>query len=195
MILLRALVRLLSLVLLLALALGGLAAAIASIGGGDGAPSLPWLARQLSLPSLEHTTGRFLLALEHPGGAAAVASALSGLAAVVAGVALAGGVLVGRRERRVAMGSEETIDARRGALSQVARALTEQTRGVTAGKVRVRPGRRAGGVLRVRADRPRTTDAATVKAAIEQELKPLTGPFGLRLRVQSRLGDAGSRVQ
>jgi hypothetical protein len=194
-ILVRPLVRLLSFVLLVALALGGLAAAVACLGGGDGAPSLPWLARLVSLPALEHTVGRFLAALERPGGAIAVVAALAGLAAVAVGLALIAGVLVGRRERRVTLAGDPSIDARRGALGHAARALTEQARGVTAGRVRVRPGRRSGGVLRVRADRPRTSDPAAVKAAVEQELTPLTEPFGLRARVQSRLGDAGSRVQ
>jgi hypothetical protein len=75
------------------------------------------------------------------------------------------------------------------------RALTEQARGVSDAKVRVRPRRRTGGTIRVRANRPRTADAKAVNEAVEEQLAALTGPFKLDARVNSRLGGRGSRVQ
>jgi hypothetical protein len=197
MILLRPVARLLAMLLLVALSLAGLCAAVACIGSGTSSPSFPWLAEQLRLASLRDSVGRFLAALEHSGGTA-VLSALCGLAAMLVGLGLLFAILVPGRDRRVVLATasgDGTIEARRGPLGQAARALSQQARGVTASKVHVRPGRRSGGRLSVRADRPRTIEASAVKQAVEQQLKPLTEPFKLKARVQPRLGRRGSRVQ
>jgi hypothetical protein len=138
-----------------------------------------------------------LRGLEAPGGVA-VMSALTGAGVVLLGLSLVSAVLVPRRERPVVLPRPSdggSIDARRGALGHAAQALTEQARGVTSAKVRVRPGRRSGGRLSVRADRPSTATPPTVRAAVEERLEPLTGPFALRARVTSRPGARGSRVQ
>jgi Family of unknown function (DUF6286) len=186
---LRALVRVVSFVLLVALALLGLAAAVSAIAP-DSAADL------LGLPALRDSAGGWLDALEH-GGAGQTASALAGAGAMLLGLLLLIGVLIPRRERLVALRKTEhgTLGARRRALAAVAQALTEQARGVTAAKVKVRPRRRGGGRLKVRADRPRPTEARAVEHDVEEELRTLTGPFRLKASVKSRVGDRGARVQ
>ena len=197
MILLRGLSKLLAVVLLLALALVGLAAAVACISGGTGTLSLPWLARTIQLPALRDTLNTFWLGLEGPGSAALLA-AVCGLGAMVVGGLLIAGILVPRRERLVTLhdeGAVGSIAARRRPLGQVTAALVQPVGGVASAKVRVKPRRTSGGTVRVRADLPRTAEPAAVKKAIEERLEPLTGPFKLRTRVQTRRGDRGSRVQ
>lgn len=71
MILLRALVKLLSFVLLLALALLGAAVALFSVQDGDSGLSIPALAQIVQLPELRETLDGFLGAAERPGRVAA----------------------------------------------------------------------------------------------------------------------------
>jgi hypothetical protein len=196
-ILLRALSKLVAFVLLFVLAVAGLATAISCISGGSGTLSLPWLAKTAQLPALRDTMGTFLGGLEAPGSSALIAAAC-GLGAMLLGALLIAGVVVPRRERLVRLRDEEasgSVAARRRPLGQAAAALVRRAGGVADAKVRVRPGRRRGGTVRVRADLPRTAEAAEVKQRIEDRLAPLTGPFDLRARVQTRRGDGGSRVQ
>lgn len=189
MILARALVRVVSVLLLVVLALLGLAVAIAAIDPAGAAGSA-------ELPAFRDTVGGWFDALEGPG-PTAVASALAGLAAVVLGLALLAGLLVPRRERLVQLDktSQGTLSARRRPLSQMAVHLAEQTRGVTHARTKVRPGRRSGGRLNVRADRPRTAATDATKDAVVEQLRALTDPFKLKARVQVRLGERGKRVQ
>jgi len=91
--LLRALARLVTFLLLLALAIVGLAVAVLG---------LSWLAELVGLPTLEKEAGRLLGAVEADG-SVAVVSALSGLGAMVLGVLLLIGALTPRRERLVVL--------------------------------------------------------------------------------------------
>jgi hypothetical protein len=198
----RALVRIVAFALLALLAVAGLLAAIFCIQGGTGTLSLTRLAEVAGLPELRDEAGTLLGALEAPG-PLAVASALAGLAAMLAGLVLLAGVLVPRRERLVGLpresgegnGTPGTLDARRRALAQVAVALAEQAQGVTGATARARSRRRGGGRLRVTATRTAPSDDDDVADAVTERLAELTGPFALEARVRTRAGERGSRVQ
>ena len=196
MIVLRALARVISFLLLAALALVGLAVAVSSIGSGEDTLSLPWLADQAQLPFVRDEVGGFLDRLE-AGGPGTTSAILGGLAAILLGLLLLAGVLVPRRERLVTLdsGGEGRLTARRRVLAQVARALVEQVRGVTQAKAKVRPRRRADGRIRVTADHSRRADPKDVRQAASAALQELTGPFELKARVRPQLGDRGSRVE
>jgi hypothetical protein len=197
MLLLRALARLVTFVLLVVLAACGLAVAIFSIGGSrTGDFSLPGLARLVHLGALRDQVGELLGDLAGPGPVAGIA-ALCGLGAVAVGVLLLLGVLWPRRERLVILdrGEEGTLAARRRVLARVASALAEQTRGVTATRVKVRSGRRRGARLAVRADHSHNQQPKDVRQRTQLALAPLTDAFGLRARVQPRLGRRRRRVE
>jgi hypothetical protein len=189
----RALVRLITFVLLVVLSLAGLALAIFCIGTGTGGVSLGGLAELLQLSALRDTVDDWFTGLEAPG-SVAVTAALCGLGAMVLGLVLLSGILVRRRERLVKLTSDEsgTLAARRRPLAQAATALVEQVRGVTGVRVRVRPRRRQGGRLAVRATRSGREDASQIQGAVREQLTPLTEPFGLK----ARIGDPrpGARV-
>lgn len=189
MILLRLLVRVVSFLLLLALSLLALAVAASAIEPGTAADLA-------GLPLLRDRVGAWFDGLEGDG-AVATASLIGGAAAVGLGLLLLLGLLKPRRERLVGLRKTEhgTIDARRRAFAAVARALVEQTRGVTEAKVKVKPRRRGGGRLRIRAARPRPADARTVERSVASELETLTRPFGFKASVQTRAGERGARVQ
>jgi hypothetical protein len=180
----RALVRLVTFLLLVVLALAGLLLAVFCIGTGTSGPSLGGLADQLQLASLRDTVAVWLDQLEASGPVAVVA-ALGGLGAMLLGLVLAAGILVPRRERLVTLATAEhgTVAARRRPLAQAATTLVEQVRGVTDARVRVRPRRRAGGRLAVRASRTRPTDPTEVRNAVREKLSVLTDPFDLRARI------------
>ncbi|CAA9503798.1 MAG: hypothetical protein AVDCRST_MAG45-1471 [uncultured Solirubrobacterales bacterium] len=195
--LLRGIARLVAFLLLVVLAVCALAVAVASIGGaGAGGFGLPGLAELVRLPQLADLVRGLFEQVEGSGGAQAV-PALAGLGAVLVGILLLVGALWPRRERLVRLedGDEGTLAARRRALGQVAAALAEQSRGVTATKVRVRPRRgRRGGRLEVRAVHPRSSDAKEVERQATGLLEPLTDPFSLKAKVRPRLGESGARV-
>ena len=190
----RALVRIVSFVLLVVLSLAGLAAAIFCIGTGTSGPSLGGLATLARLPALRDTVGTWLGQLEASGPDAVVAG-LAGIGAILLGAVLLVGVLVPRRERLVtlATGGPGALAARRRPLSLVAAALVEQVRGVSEVRVRVRPYRRTGGRLAVRASRTRTADVSAIKQEVNEQLRGLTDPFKLKARVDVRR--QGARVQ
>jgi len=188
-ILARALVRLVSVLLLLALAGLGLAVAIAAIDPSG-------VTDFIGLPQLRDAVGGWFGDLA-TGGPIALASALGGAGAVLLGLVLLAGLLVPRRERlvRLASGPSGTLSARRGPLAQMAGHLAEQVRGVTSARTKVKSRRRGGGRLNVRVDRPRTAPPKATKQAVADQLESLTGPFKLKASVQTRLGERGSRVQ
>jgi hypothetical protein len=190
----RALVRLVSFVLLVILAVAGIVLAVFCIATGTSGPSLGGLASLLDLGALRDTVGSWLEQLQAPGPAAVIA-AVGGLGAILLGLVLLAGILVPRRERLVTLSSDErgTLAARRRPLAQAATALVEQVRGVTAARVRVRPGRRGGGRLAVRATGTRRVDAQQVKAAVGEQLSGLADPFKLKARVD--VPRRGARVQ
>lgn len=189
MILLRLLVRVVSFLLLLGLALLGLAVALSAIAPGTAADLV-------GLPRLRDSVGTWFDDLKGDGPLAA-ASLIGGAAATLLGILLLVGLLVPRRERLVKLRDTEhgPLAARRRALAAVARSLTEQTRGVTEAKVKVKPRRRGGGRVRIRAARPRPADGRTVERSIASELETLTGPFRLKSSVRTRAGAGGARVQ
>jgi hypothetical protein len=198
MLLLRVVTRLVTFLLLGALALAGLVVAVFCLEGGRDGLSLPALARHVHLPQLRDDVGRFLHALESTGPVAKL-SALGGLGAVALGGLLLIGVLRSRRERLALLeaGEQGTLAARQRPLAQIAGALVEQVRGITRTRARVRPRRRGrGGRLLVRIDRPRgaaSDDTATERAA--SALTPLTEAFGLRPRVRVRHGRGEPRAR
>ncbi|MDQ6750153.1 MAG: hypothetical protein M3Z33_05290 [Actinomycetota bacterium] len=191
MLLLRAVSRLITFLLLTALALVGLVVAVFCIEGGGKGLSLPALARLAHLAQLRREVGRFLEVLESSGPVAKL-SALGGLGAVALGLLVLLGVLRSRRDRLALLetGEQGTLAARRRPLAQVASALVEQVRGMTETRARVRPRRRGrGGRLLVRLDGPRgAASDDTAKARAASALAPLTEPFGLRARVRVRHG-------
>ncbi len=195
--LLRAVARLVTFALLVVLAVCGLAIAVFAIGWSrTGDFNLPGLARLVHLDYLREQVGELLHDLAAPGAVAGI-TLLCGLGALAVGLWLLVGALWPRRERLVVLDKSEegTLAARRRVLGRVASALAEQTRGVTATKVRVRPGRRRGGRVAVRADYSRTQEPRQVRQRTQLELAPLTDTFGLRTRVQPRLGRRGRRVE
>jgi len=189
MILLRVLVRLVSFLLLVVLSLLGLAVAVTAIDPGG-------IAGLVRLPALRDTVGAWFDELAGDGPFAKW-TLVGGVAAVLLGLLLLVGALVPRRERLVTLSSNRhgSIAARRRAVAAVAQTLAEQVGGVTEAKVKVRPRRRGGGKLRVRAARPRPASAREVERGVKSQLEPLTGPFRLRASIQSRVGGRGSRVR
>lgn len=194
--LLRALARLVTFLLLVALAAIGLAVAIFSLGG-SGDLSIPGLANLAGLPGLEDEAGRLLGSVEADG-AIVLGSGLAGLGAVAVGVLLLLGALAPARERMLVLEKhdEGIVAARRRALAQVASALVEQARGMTASKVRLRPSRRErGGKLSIRAVHSAGADPSQIERDATASLDPLTKAFELKTRVRPRLGGSGQRVQ
>ena len=186
MLLLQALARLVTFLLLVLLALAGLALAVFSIGGGEATVSLPGLADLIGLDVLRDRVGDLLANVED-GGSAATVPALAGLGAVALGCLLLVGAFGSRRERLVSLPHEGdgALGARRRPLGQMAAALADQERDVTPRKVKVRPSRRGpGGKVDVAVDHPSTAEDVADRAA--SSLAPLTKPFGLRARVRAR---------
>jgi hypothetical protein len=190
----RALVRLVSFLLLVILAVAGIVVAVFCISTGTSGPSLGKLASILHLASVRDTVGHWLGQLESSGSVAVLAG-LCGLGAILFGLLLLTGLLVPRRERLVTLASDGdgTLAARRRPLGQAAETLVEQVRGITQARARVRPRRRAGGRLRVRASRTRTADPTQVSAAVNEQLRELTDPFTLTARVE--VARESARVQ
>lgn len=184
--LLRALSRLATLLLLVALAAAGATAAVGSLSAG-GDVSLPGFARQLDLPSLRDQVGGLLGALEGPG-PVAVRTALAGAAAVVLAVLLIVGALWPRRPRVLVLeeGERGRLAARRRPLRQLASALAAEAEGVRPRRVRVRARRAGGGRLGVRAVRDPELTSDEARTRTERALKPLAGGFALGTSVRSR---------
>ena len=128
---------------LVLLAACGLSIAIFSIGWSPtGDFNLPGLARLVHLGELRNQVGELLYDLAAPGPVAAI-TVLCGLGGIAVGLLLLVGMFWPRRERLVVLEASEegTLAARRRVLGRAAGALADQARGVTATKVKVRPGR------------------------------------------------------
>ena len=183
--LLRALVRLLGFLLLIALALVGLGFAVAALFGD-----------QLGVQLEGSAVSRWLERLEGDGTQGLEAVVGGGM--VLLGLLLLIGALAPRRERRAVLehGEHGTLDARRRPLAQMFTALAERTRGVTHARAKLRLGRRAHhGRLVLRAERPRTTESAAVRESVQSDVGELAAAFGLKTRIQAPLGRRGRRVQ
>ncbi len=197
MVLLHVIGRLLTFLLLVALAVAGLLVAIFVIDTGTTDLSLPHLARILDLPDLRDRVGDYLDQLERSGPTAKL-SALAGLLAIAAGVLLLLGAITPRRERLVVLaeGDDGRLAARKRPLTQVAEAETRSIRGLTDSKVRLRPSRSGhGGRIDVVGSRARTAAGKDVEKRVAQALQPLAEPFGMAPRVRTRTGDRGARVE
>lgn len=191
----RALVRVVTFVLLVVLSAAGIVLALGQIATGTSGPSMGGLADLLRLSALRDSVGGWLSQLEASGPTAAIA-ALSGLGAILVGLMLLAGILVPRRERLVTLDrtANGTLAARRRPLAHAATALIERVRGVAGARVRARPGRRRGGRLRVRAVRTRPADPRQVRTAVHEQLAELTEPFALTARIDVRRNER-ERVQ
>jgi hypothetical protein len=191
---LRNLARLLVFVVLVAIALAGLAAAIFCIGNGDSF-SLSALAGYLQLPELRDLVGGWLDDLEADG-VTAWWTVLGGACAMLVGLLLLVGLLAPRRERLVQLDTTEVgrLATRRRPLARAAEALALQQRGVTKVRARVRTSRWGRGKLMLRTSRRRDVDPAEVESRAGEAVKPLAEAFHLRLRVRSRQGEGAARV-
>jgi hypothetical protein len=192
MLLLRAISRLVTIVLLAVLALAGLVVAVCSIGS-EGTLSLPWLADQLELPDARDEVRDFLDTVEAPG-PIALRAAAAAIAAIAVGVLLLAGALWPRRQRLAILerGEAGTVGATRRALGRAAASLVDGVRGLSTRRVRLRPRRRGVGArLDLRAIRPESLPRDEARRRADHALQPLAEGFNLRPRVRTR---AGSRV-
>lgn len=185
MLLLRALARLVTFVLLVVLAVLGLAVAVYAIGGGE------TLGPKLGLSEALGAVSAFLAAAEPD-----TVAVLGGIAAVIVGVALLLGALVPPRERLIVIedGDDGKVGARPRPLGQIAEALAAQVRSVYEVRARVRPKRRRGGRLDVSPYHPRNVAGPEVKQSVSDSVEPLARGFDLKARVRPRLAQKGSRV-
>jgi hypothetical protein len=190
MLLLKALARLVEMLLMAAIALIGLGIGLYCLSGlislGSARPD-----RLLHLPRLRYHVGHWLAQLAAPGPTAGLAL-LAGIVAVIVGLLLVIGLLGSRRERLLVVEDDPEhggLYARRRAIGQMARAETETTPGVTAvrrPKVKLsRSGRR--GRLKVLAARGPDPDAATVDDAVHERLDPIGEALHLRTDIRVRL--------
>jgi|SRR5579875_547000 len=191
MLLLKALARLVELLLMTAIALTGLGVGLYCfsllISLGPARPD-----RLLHLPVVRARIGHFLAQLAAPGPTATLAM-LGGIAAVVIGLGLLVGLLGSRRERLLVVedGGDGGLYVRQRTLGQMVRAETVLAPGVTAvkrPKVRLaRSGRR--GHVKVLAARGSDPDPGTVDAAVHERVDPVLEPLGLRGDVRVRLDE------
>lgn len=189
--LLQAVTRLVTLVVLAALALVGLAVAIFSVPEAES--GLVKLADLVGLHLARDDVGSFLDSLET---SASAGEAIACFAAVVAGTALIAGALLRRGERAVQLpaadssetdGADGRLGARRRALTQMGAALAGRVRDAEDLSLRVKPKRRSpGGTLKVKATLRRGGDEDQAVERIGRELRPLSEPFSLRQRVSAQ---------
>lgn len=194
--LLRALAALIGLLLLLVLAVGGLATMLFSIQAGDGTLSLSHLASLLSLEELRDSVGGWLTDLE-AGGSVAVVAALAGAGAILLGVGLLAGALISRRERLLVIERSPVgvLSARRRAAAGALQDLAAQPRCVLAAKARVRPRQRGiGGRARLTVMHPQATEPGYVLAEARGASEPLAEQLSLRMRVRGREPRRARRV-
>ncbi len=199
MLLLKALARLVELLLMAALALTGLGIGLYClsllISLGSARPD-----RLLHLPVVRARVGHFLAQLAAPGPTALLAL-LGGIAAVVIGLGLLAGLLGSRRERLLVVeegpNGSGGLYARQRTVTRMVRAETVLAPGVTGvkrPKVRLaRSGRH--GRVKVLAARGADPDPATVDTAVHQRLDPILEPLGLRGDIRVRLDEPRAAKQ
>jgi hypothetical protein len=183
----RLVVRLVTLLGLIALSVAGALVAVFCISGGRTGPSLTQGAKDAHLPQLRDTTAHWLGQIEAHGSVAVIAG-LCGLGAVLLGLILVVGLFLPRRERLVTLeeGEHGRLAARRRPLAQIATALVTRQPAIASARVRVRPRRRAGGRVAVKASRTRRSNAAEVQASVRKQLANLDEPFNLTPRIDVR---------
>ena len=188
--LLRVIARLAALVLLIALALLGLATAIFAIQGDSATLSLPTLARHFQLPQLRPVVGDWLAQLDASGPTAMI-SLGGGLAAIAIGLLLLVGIVVPPRERLLLYEEDERglLTARPRTLNQIATALAEGVQGVTVTRARVRSRRRGrGGKLQLRATHVASIPSDEAESAISEALSPFAESFELKPHLTAKVG-------
>lgn len=193
---LRALARLVTFLLLVVLAAAGLCVAVFSLQGGDDPLSLANLAELLRLPGLRDDVGDYLSQLEADGPLATV-SALAGAAAVLVSVLLLVGALALRRERMLVLdeGDEGRIVARPKAFEQLAAVAAEESGATRArAKLHVRRGGHAGR-LDLSLAQPRTERPPDVEQRASTALAPLVTPFRVEPRIRAIVAAKGARVR
>ena len=189
--LLRGLARLIGFLLLIVLALLGLAVLVLAITGGS-----PDVAASLGLPSVRDGVGSFLASLE--AGDASALAVLGLIVAVLVGIAILVGALVSPRERLFLLqeGEGGRLTARRRAVWQAATVLTEREREVTDSSVKARPARHgSGGKLTVKARTRRPEEREEAARRATAALEPVTSAFGLTTQVTAQAPDTPQRVR
>jgi hypothetical protein len=195
---LRALTRLVGVVLMVVIALAGLAVALYCLSRlvSLGAANPP---RLLHLPTVRDRVGGFLADLAAPGPTAGIALGCGG-GAIALGLLILVGMLAPRRSHVALVdrsASHGIMGARRRALRDLARALAAQADGLTSVKrARVALSRRGtrGRVTVIAAHTP-ATDPDQVQRAVRETLVPITDTFHLRPRVRVRVPNPAERVQ
>jgi hypothetical protein len=191
MLLLKALARLVELLLMAAIALVGLGIGLYCLSGlislGSARPD-----RLLHLPAVRARVGHFLAQLAAPG-PVAVLALLGGIVAVLLGLSLLVALLGSRRERLLVVEDDGPggLYVRPRTIGRMVRVETELAPGVTAArrpKVRLTRSGRTGRV-RVLASRGADPDAATVDHSVHERVDPVTEQFGLRNDVRVRLAE------
>ncbi|HEV2062105.1 MAG TPA: hypothetical protein VGR12_04565 [Solirubrobacteraceae bacterium] len=201
---LQAIARLVTLLLLAALALVGLAVAVFSVPGGDS--GLPRLAELAQLPAVRDEVGAFLERLE--AGEASDVAWIAGFGAALVALLVIVGVVGRRRERLLPLASESgappadadadggqeeaspppgRLAARRRPLAQMAATLAGRVRETESLSLRVHPRRRRpGGRLRIVARFSRDADVEAGRQRIREEVRPVAEPFALKPSVRVR---------
>jgi hypothetical protein len=196
--LLRPLARLIGAILMVALALLGLAVALycfdAVVSLGSVRPD-----RLVHLITVRDHVGHFLAQLAAPGQTAGLAL-LCGVGTIAIGIVILMGTLRSTRQRLAILEADRvrgTLGARPRVLGEMARCLAQRTEGAT--RVR-RPRlsfsrRRRRGRLTLRGERTRTSDPQGVRQSLTDSVAPISEPFHLKPRVRLRIGQPGSRTQ
>ncbi len=192
MLLIKAFVRLVEVLLMLAIALVGIGVGLYCLSGlislGSARPD-----RLLHLPTVRRHVGHFLSQLTASGSTATLALA-GGVVAVIIGLLLLRGLLGSRRERVLVVEDDAEqggLYARPRILSRMAREETVRAPGVTSvrrPKVKLRRSGRSGR-LKVRASRGADPDLATVDDAVHTRIDPFAEPLNLKPDVRVRLDE------
>ena len=187
--LLKPLARLVTFVLLVALAVVGLLVAVAGVVGVQSVADL------LRGPEVRDTVGAWLQGLDAPQELPRV-TALFALAAVLVALLVLAGLLGRVPDRLVVMEERDggTLGARPRPLGQVADALIGPVRGISDRRVRMKP-KRGGGTLEVKATHTRAIEARAVESEVASAVAPLSDAFGVQTKVKPQLADGGKRVE
>jgi hypothetical protein len=184
--LLRALGRLVAFLLLVVLALAGLAVLVAAIAGA------PAAADTAGLPVVRDAVAGFLGSIEDRD----VPLALASLGVALLCLLLALGTAAREREPLVPLREQPEeggrLAARKRAVRQMAQVSTARVRGLTRLKLRVKPRRRAtGGTLGAMAVTRPDGDVQSVSDRLAEELRPVAEPFGLTASVRAKRAERG----
>ena len=190
MLLLKAISRLVEVLLMAAIALLGIGVGLYCLSGlislGSARPD-----RLLHLPKVRHAVGHFLAQMNAPG-PVAVLGLICGIGAVVIGLLLIIGLFGSRRERLLTVEQDAErgdLYARPRTVAQMVRDVTLRTPGVTSVKrprVRISRGGHHGRI-KVLASRGPDSDGATVDTAIHERVDPITEGLNLNGNLRARL--------